>query len=96
MDKNHLPKDPPPNLTYFFTEMGQYIVNMIVVVMGFNTREFVDELSLVFMSIFTLSQPLVVKYEYAAFIANKIHDQFMRLENERVFKYSVVLYHLFL
>ena len=48
------------------------------------------------MSIFTPSQPLAVKYEYVAFIDEKIHDQFMRLENDRVFKYSTVLYHLFL
>jgi len=35
-------------------------------------------------------------FDYAKFIADKMHDQFMRLENQRVFKYSSVLYHLFL
>jgi len=48
------------------------------------------------MSIFTPGQPPTVKYNYATFIAEKIHDQFMRLENEKVFKYSTVIYHLFL
>jgi len=33
---------------------------------------------------------------YAKFIANRMHDQFIRMNNERVFKYSLVLYHLFL
>ena len=69
---------------------------MIVVVMGFNTSEYVDELTLVFISIFTPGQPPVVKYNYVAFIAEKIHDQFTRLENEKVFKYSTIIYHIFL
>jgi len=74
MDKNHLPKGPPPYLTCFFTEIGKDIVNMIATIMGFNTSEFVDELTLVLMSIFTPGQPPVIKYDYAACIAKKIHD----------------------
>lgn len=69
---------------------------MIVAVMGLNTSEYADELTLVLMSIFTLGQPPTVEYNYAAFIAEKIHDQFMRLENEKVFKYSTFIYHIFL
>jgi len=54
MDKNHLPKDPPPYLTCFFTDIGKDIVYMIAGIMGFNTSEFVDELTLVLMSVLTL------------------------------------------
>ena len=64
--------------------------------MGFNTSEYVDEITLVFLSIFTLGQPPAVKYDFASYIADKIHDQFMRLEDERVFKYSTFIYHLML
>lgn len=96
IDRDHIPKDPPPYLSCFYTDIGRNIVNMIVFVMGFNTSEYVDELTLVLMSIFTLGQPPAVKYDYVAVIAKKIHDQFMRLENERVFKYSIVIYYLFL
>lgn len=96
MDKNHITRDPPPYLTCFFTDMGKDIVNMVAGIMGFNTSEFFYELTLAFMSIFTPLQPPAAKYDYVAFIVDKIHDQFMRLENERVFKYSTVLYHLFL
>ena len=62
--------------------------------MGFNTSEYVDQLTLVLLSIFTPGQPPPVKYDFASYIADKIHDQFMRFENERVFKYSSVIYHL--
>ena len=69
---------------------------MISLVMGFNTSEFVDELTLLLLSIFTPGQSPVIKYDYASYIADKIHDQFMRLENERFFKYTTFIYHLML
>lgn len=69
---------------------------MISAVMGFNTSDYVYELTLVLLSIFTPGQPPAVKYNYASSIADKIHDQFMRLENERVFKFSTFIYHLIL
>lgn len=61
---------------------------MIAAVMGLNTSGYVDELTLVLMSIFTPRHLLAVKYNYATFIVEKINDQFMRLENEKVFNYS--------
>ena len=48
------------------------------------------------MSIYTPGQPPAVIYDYAKFIADRMHDQFLRMSNGRVFKYSSVLYHLFL
>jgi len=79
-----------------FTSLGRDIITMICFILGFTSNEYVDEMTFSYMTIFTPGQPPATKYDYATFIANKIHDQFMRLENERVFKYSTVLYHLFL
>lgn len=76
--------------------MGRLIVDMISLVMGFNTSEYVDEVTLVLLSIFTLGQPPIVKYDYASNISNKIHDQFLRLDDEGVFKYTTFIYHLIL
>ena len=69
---------------------------MIASIMGFNSREYVDEITLVLLSIFTPGQAPTVKYDYASYIANKIHDQFLRLDNEEVFKYTTFIYHLLL
>ena len=69
---------------------------MIVCILGFSSNEYVDEMTFTYMTMFTPGQTPTAKYDYATFIVDKIHDQFMRLENERVFKYSTVLYHLFL
>ena len=92
----HQPKGPPPYLQTFFTETRRIIVDMIALIMGFNTSEYVNDITLVLLSIFTPRQPRVVKYNYATFIANKIHDQFLNLEREGVFKYTSFIYHLLL
>lgn len=69
---------------------------MMSCILGSTTNEYIDETIFAGMSIFTPRQPPAVKFDQAKFIADKMHDQFMILENERVFKYSSVLYHLFL
>ena len=66
---------------------------MISYVLGFTTSEHVDETVLVLLSSFTQGQPPAVKYNYAKFIANKIHDQLIRLDRQGVFKYSSYIYH---
>lgn len=49
-----------------------------------------------FFSIFTPGQPPTIMCGYAQFIADKMHEQFTRFPTERVFKYSSVLFHMFL
>lgn len=79
-----------------FSNLGRDIIDMISSILGCITSEFVDEIILSIMSIYSLGQPPAIIFDYANFNADKMHDQFMRLENERVFKYSLVLYHLLL
>ena len=90
MEERYITKDPPPYMTCDFTGLGRDIISMIACILGFTTEEYVDELTFAYMTIFTHGQPHATKYDYAAFIADKMHDQFMRLENERVSKYSTV------
>jgi len=69
---------------------------MIPLTLGFNSSEYVEDITLVLLSIFTIGQPPIVKYDYATFIANKIHDQFLNLDREGIFKYTSFIYHLLL
>ena len=62
------------------------LIDMISYILGFRTSEIVDNTIFALMSIFTPGQPPAVHYDYATFIADKIHEQFMSLERERVFK----------
>ena len=47
---------------------------MIAWILDFTPSEYVDELTLAYMSIFTLGQPPAAKFDYATFIVDKIHD----------------------
>lgn len=96
MIPTHQPKGSPPYLHIFFNETGRLIVDMISFIFGFRSSEYVDDITLVLLSIFTPGQPPAVKYDYATFIANKIHDQFINLDKEGVFKYTSFIYHLLL
>jgi len=82
MKPNHQPQGPPPYLYTWITDTGRLIVDMISRILGFNTSEFFHEITLVLLSLFTPGQPLAVKYDYATFNANKIHDQFLNLDRE--------------
>jgi len=88
------PQRPPPFLHVWFNDIGKALVSMISYILGYNTNEYVDETILAMMSMFTPGKPPSVQYDYATFIANRIHEQFMNLERERVFKYTAYIYHL--
>jgi len=57
MKPNCQPQQPPPYLHSWFTEVGRFIVDMISYILGFKTSEYIDETTLVLMSIFTPGQP---------------------------------------
>jgi len=94
MRENCQPKEPPPLPYDHFNEVGKLLIDMISYVLGFTTSELVDETVLVLLSSFSQGKPPAVKYNYAKFIANKIHDQLIRLDRKGVFKYSSYIYHL--
>ena len=47
------PREPPPFHHVWFNEAGRFIIDMISYVLGFKTSEYVDEITLVLISIFT-------------------------------------------
>jgi len=96
VEEKYTPKDPPPYVYTIFSPFGKDILAMISSVLGYTTSEYIDEIILAFIPIYTPRQPPIVIYDYAKFIADRMHDHFLRMSNERVFKYSSVLYHLFL
>lgn len=96
MQPDAQPQRPPPFLHVWFNDIGKVLVNMISYILGYNTSEYVDETVLVMLSMFTPGRSPAVCYDYATFIADKIHEQFMNMEIERVFKYTSFIYHLIL
>ena len=55
-----------------------------------------EEVVLTVLSIFILGKPPTVIYRYGQFIADMMHEQFTRQPTKRLFKYSYVLFHMFL
>jgi len=53
MKPNCQPLQPPPYLHSWFTEAGRFIVDMISYILGFKTSEYVDDTTLVLLSMFT-------------------------------------------
>lgn len=95
-EEKHIPKDSPPYVSVIFSPWGENIVAMISCVLGYTTSEYIDEIILAFMSIYTPGQSPATIYDFATFTADRMHKEFTRMGNERVLKYSFVLYHLFL
>jgi len=96
MSPDSQPRDSPPFHHVYFNEVGRSVIDMISYVLGFKTSEYVDETILALMSIFIPGNPPAIKFDFATFISNKIHEQFMSLSREGVFKYIAYIYHLFL
>jgi len=90
------PRDSHPFHQVYFNEVGRTVIDMISYVLGFRTSEYVDETILAVMSIFIPGHLPAIKFDFATFIRNKIHEKFMSLNREGVFKYTAYIYHLFL
>jgi len=85
----------PPIHHVYLNQLGTNLVDMIIPILGYNSIEVVDETVLVIMAMFAPGKPPIY-YDYATYIANKIHEQLMDLARERVFRYTSYIYHLIL
>ena len=87
-------KYPPINQVYL-NQLGRDLADMISPILGYNSIEFVDQTVLVMMLMFAPGKSPIC-YDYATYIADKIHEQLMNPARERVFKYNSYIYHLIL
>jgi len=85
----------PPISHVYLNELGRDLADMISPILGYNSIEFIDETVLVIMAMFSPGKPPIC-YDYATYISNKIQEQLMDLERERVFRYTSYIYHLIL
>jgi len=96
IEESHTLTDSPPYGATMFSERGRQIITMLSCILGYTTDEHVDEVVITFLSIFFPGKPPTTVYNFAQFIVDRIHEQFIILPNERVFKYSSALFHMFL
>jgi len=89
-----IPKKNPPYSTAMFPEQTKK-VTMLSCILGYFTDENVDESILGFLSIFCPGQPPAITFNFSQLLADAIYDQLVTLPEKRVFKYSLVLFHMF-
>jgi len=53
VEEKHIPNNPPPYVETIFSPWGRNIVAMISCVLGYSTSEYIDEIILALMSIYT-------------------------------------------
>ena len=64
--------------------------------LGYYSDEWVDEPILGFLSIFSTEAKDVVKFNFSQFLADNIHEQFLKFQTEGMFKYSSILVYMFI
>ena len=69
---------------------------MLTYILGYFTDEYVDAFILGVLSIFCPGQPLASTFNVAQYLSDAIHEKLVKLPEEGVFKYSSLLFHLFL
>jgi hypothetical protein len=69
---------------------------MISYLLGYYSNEWVDEPILAFLSIFSTQEKVTMKFNFSQFLADSIHEQFLKFPTEGMFKYSSMLVYIFL
>lgn len=87
-------KYPPINQVYL-NQLGRDLADMISPILGYNSIEFFDQTVLIIMLMIAPGKSPIC-YDYATYIADKIHEQLMNLARERLFRYTSYIYHLIL
>ncbi len=85
----------PPIFDGYLNQLGLDLAYMISSVLGYKSLEFIEETVLVMMTMFSPGKTPIC-YDYATYISDKIHEQFLHLSREKVFRYTSYIYHLIL
>jgi hypothetical protein len=91
-----LPKKNPPYPSSIFPEKANQIISMLSCLLGYYSDEWVDEPILGFLSIFSTEEKVSVKFNFSQFLADNIHEQFLKFPTEGMFKYSSILVYMFI
>ena len=85
----------PPIFDGYLNQLVVDLAYMISSVLGYKSLEFIEETVLVMMTMFSPGKTPIC-YDYATYISDKMHEQFLNLSREKVFRYTSYIYHLIL
>lgn len=81
-----LPKKNPPYPSSIFPERGKKIITVISYLLGYYSDQWVDEDIIGFLSIFSIDYKPSILFNFSEFLADSIHEQFVKFQIEEVFK----------
>jgi len=78
-----------------FPEGTKQIISSISYILSYHSDLWVDEAIVGFLSIFTTGEKPII-FNYSQFIAEAMHDQFVKFSTKGASKYSSILVHMFI
>ena len=65
-------------------------------ILGYHSNQWVDEPILGFLSIFSTDNKPSLMFNFSQFLADNIHEKFIKFPTEHVFNYTPILIYMFL
>jgi hypothetical protein len=91
-----LPKKNPPYHSSIFSVKGNHVISSLCCLLGYYSNEWVDELILGFLSIFSIEEKATTQFNFSQFLANNIHENLFKFSTKGMFKYSSILAYMFI
>ena len=79
-----------------FPDRTRHITNILSYLLGYHSDQSINEAILGFLSMFSSDSKPTVIYDFVHFIAETIHEQFVKFNIEEVFKYASILVYMFI
>jgi len=93
---SQLPKKNTPYPSSMFPQKARHIIFFLSSILGYYLDEWVDEPILGFLSTLSSYEGASITFDYGHFLSYIIHEQFLQLLTEGMFKYSSILMYMFL
>jgi hypothetical protein len=90
-----IPKTNPPYRSSIFSVKGNQIISSLCNLLGYYLDEWVDDLILGYLNIFSTKGSPTVQFDYNVFLAENIHDQLFKFPTKGMFQYSSVPVYMF-
>lgn len=79
-----------------FPDITKKITTILSYLLGYNSNQYVNEVIIGFLSIFSIDSKPIVLYNFSQFLAKAIHEQFVQFDAKDIFKYALILVYLFI
>lgn len=91
-----LPKKNPSYPSSIFPNQAKQIIYILSHILGYHSNQWVDEPILGFLSTLSTENKASTIFNFSEFLADNIHEQFIKFPIEQVFSYTSILVYMFI